>query len=1117
MGFSVSLKLINYLNSINQLFKLKDNIIVKIPKFRAADFFMIRTPMKSLDFYNDIDAHIKDSDLEKYKLYMFELYNHRQIKEIIESISPSLGNSLSNLQNQKDIKKVNQTLNSFLKYLIRMSTRCTPFGLLSAVGFGKISDKVQDNIANSDFIEDMKIAMKLSESKHIDKKNQVYLCPSRYKTERYSEIRKFIRPDMSWIMNIVSKLENDLDLVSKLKVKVNGALMRRGNRIELPYVTKYCVQDSKSSNKLDCLSIRMTRVVNMILATAKFHIYFEKLGEIIKEQYQNVELKRIHKLIHHLVKSEILITELRPPLMDCSPLEYIISKLKGLNSRESDKQISSLLEIQSLITKYENCKIGDGIDILRELTTKSNSLHNVSSPLQIDSYNTRNNILFPENLKDELSQLTQFLWKLNTTSQFHWLDNYRNKFIDKYGTTREISLLELLDRDLGIGAPDRYPYESNNKSVETISNSLDSRLRDFIIRQTLKCIRTGTHEIIIDDGIIDSFSKDKQTKELDNKDILFPESIELIFSVIANSIDDVEKDKYELILGNSIGSNKAGSFFGRFYGMIPNNIHKELQDICSKNHSTDVIDAEITYMPPFGRTANVSISTNYSKYEIAISTNSSKTCENTIELSDILIGISNNKFYAKSKRLNKLLNISANNMLNFSYSPNAYRFLREICIDQKLIFSPDIGNVIDVLPYVPTLKYKKTILLPAQFKINFDVLNLNEKCCFEEFKLSFIQWSEYYELKFIHITNGDNYLLINIQNSYHLQILFSEMKKLQFQYLILSDANYLSSQLWFRENNECYLSEIVIPMINTETNVNANLAKITNNHYTKISDQDRLKYPGSEWIYIKIYGNEYRQDEFIAYYLRPLVTKIFKDGLVSKFHFIRYFDRDFHFRVRFKVVNITKIAEFMSILNEWFSELKINGIMSKVSIDTYEREIERYGGIKFIDIAEDIFFQDSMTVIEDIFSILNIDTSHDRVCIAVNNILCYLNSFVDNIDDQINFFGNPFKYNKYSNEFRERTVELMSKVENNFQYPSINTSINTSIRLFRERYRETQLYKNTELTNNIDNILDSFIHMHCNRMFGINHDEEFKVRALTLKLLKKIKGITKNTNKKDLY
>ena len=41
------------------------------------------------------------------------------------------------------------------------------------------------------------------------------------------------------------------------------------------------------------------------------------------------------------------------------------------------------------------------------------------------------------------------------------------------------------------------------------------------------------------------------------------------------------------------------------------------------------------------------------------------------------------------------------------------------------------------------------------------------------------------------------------------------------------------------------------------------------------------------------------------------------------------------------------------------SELKTTGKISKVQYDTYEREIERYGGFKSMNFAETFFFYDS--------------------------------------------------------------------------------------------------------------------------------------------------------------
>lgn len=47
----------------------------------------------------------------------------------------------------------------------------------------------------------------------------------------------------------------------------------------------------------------------------------------------------------------------------------------------------------------------------------------------------------------------------------HWTQ-YRNDFIEKYGIDCQVPILELLDEDLGLGAPPDYKYPESRYSLE---------------------------------------------------------------------------------------------------------------------------------------------------------------------------------------------------------------------------------------------------------------------------------------------------------------------------------------------------------------------------------------------------------------------------------------------------------------------------------------------------------------------------------------------------------------------------------------------------------------------------------------------------------------------------
>jgi thiopeptide-type bacteriocin biosynthesis protein len=74
--------------------------------------------------------------------------------------------------------------------------------------------------------------------------------------------------------------------------------------------------------------------------------------------------------------------------------------------------------------------------------------------------------------------------------------------------------------------------------------------------------------------------------------------------------------------------------------------------------------------------------------------------------------------------------------------------------------------------------------------------------------------------------------------------------------------------------------------------------------------------------------------------------------------FIRYRDPEPHLRLRFRGRQSAP-SETLGILHDWFAGLLAKGITARLTLDTYDPEIERYGGGDAAAAAERLFQADS--------------------------------------------------------------------------------------------------------------------------------------------------------------
>ena len=65
---------------------------------------------------------------------------------------------------------------------------------------------------------------------------------------------------------------------------------------------------------------------------------------------------------------------------------------------------------------------------------------------------------------------------------------------------------------------------------------------------------------------------------------------------------------------------------------------------------------------------------------------------------------------------------------------------------------------------------------------------------------------------------------------------------------------------------------------------------------------------GDEWLYYKIYTGAKTADNILIDVIKPIAQTLFDEQVIDKWFFIRYSDPDFHIRVRFHCVDISKIG-----------------------------------------------------------------------------------------------------------------------------------------------------------------------------------------------------------------
>ena len=122
--------------------------------------------------------------------------------------------------------------------------------------------------------------------------------------------------------------------------------------------------------------------------------------------------------------------------------------------------------------------------------------------------------------------------------------------------------------------------------------------------------------------------------------------------------------------------------------------------------------------------------------------------------------------------------------------------------------------------------------------------------------------------------------------------------------------------------------------------------------------------PGSEWVYAKLYAGASTADRLLSELIGPVSQALLSKGCIDRWFFIRYADPDEHLRWRLHVADRTRASTVQRHVERAIATAPSGRLVRRLVFDTYEREVERYGGDAGVDAAERYFWIDSEAIVQ---------------------------------------------------------------------------------------------------------------------------------------------------------
>jgi len=659
-----------------------------------------------------------------------------------------------------------------------------------------------------------------------------------------------------------------------------------------------------------------------------------------------------------LVDAGILLSELEPSVVGNDYWDTLLEVASRLGDDLGEQEgafIRTLWDIRDLLgeIQYPEADLVRLSQVIVEKITSLQISFEENKVFQVDAFEAPGQCLLDKQIQADLTTAFSIFNRLNPYIPNPRLHSFNSRFRDRFGD-RPMPLLQVIDAESGIGydnfevdipAPliEGVPSPSAPRRQQDAGSLLsEGKVLSFLRALLEKAIASGLYSVEISD-------KDLQSLPFELSDL--PPTMSVMFRLISS-------ERQNLFVEGFSGSSGA-NLLGRFcYGN--EDIHQLVTGIASHEslRHPDAIIAEIDHLPD-DRTGNILRRPSFREYRIPILSGSSGTSAGRISLKELWVRIVDGQvclFWEKTQqevipRLSTAHNYTRGTL-------DLYQFL---CDLQSRRCRTSLGfswkALSDTNKFLPRVYYKNIVLSPAQWTLERADYESLLRETDESMPGAWTAFREKWKMpSVIVLVEGDHELLVDMGSPITVLSFISQLKK-KGGILIKEFLNYTHPGIRNKEG-ERYANQFVASILFQDKKP----ALISPLGIRK-KEVQRTFIPGTEWLYYKFYCGIQFADNILLTVVKPFLAAQKRRGAVDAFFFTRYNDPDYHLRLRFHVSSIHLLYEIMADMRQRVRKFEKAGIIWKVQIDTYDREIERYGS-NTIHMVEQLFYYDSQAVLK---------------------------------------------------------------------------------------------------------------------------------------------------------
>lgn len=902
----------------------------------SADFFVLRTPLLPFETFTTwgaagaaavADAAAPSSGgLAALRAELGQKLAAPEARAALALASPETVASWRFWTQDPHSERGHKVERALVRYLARMVGRATPFGLLAGCSLGEVG-----------------------------RETQLQLAPRQ-------QYRRFTRLQGEYQGALVAHLEALPALRQRLHYHPNSSLCQLGRSLRYTEV----LSDSPNEPAFPLIELEPSAALQLTLARAGRGAPGEVLAAALANDHAAVPLTEWRLFVAELITNQVLVSELSTPISGDTDIRALVAHVERILARpgsggqpaaahESAALLLQLRAVADRLQQLDTQTIGSVPPDFAPLPPSGAEPLPLPSArgLHIDLYKPVARAVLGAADLTRILKGVRALHRLMGRQSDSSIRDFRLALVARY-EGQPVRLVEALDDDFGVGF-ERASGPGQDPSPLLAGVDFTPAAEDASIRWTARqqlimqklgaALQAGQDELVFCDADLAGL----------------PEPLPLPQAFAAQALllaPCGNPSAAARVVIDAVYGPSGANLLGRFCPGSPALESRVRQHLAAEAaHQPECIYAEVIHLPA-GRLANLVQRPVLREFEIPFLGHSGAPPERQIPLDDLWVMIKNDQVILRSARLGRQVIPRLTSAHNYRAPKNLaiYRFLGALATQGV---TAELGwrwHPLEDLDYLPRVRYQDVILARARWCLRQDTLLPLRRGSPAAALAQVAQLRQRLKWpRLVTVARGDNRLPIDLDNPLSVEGLVHHLRSLAVAHV----EEYLPTpeQLCCEGPEGRYVHEVIVPLLRTcppprPVPPPAPPLPVTTSALRRFP-------PGSPWLYVKLYGSAMNTEQALGELFTSTIAPLVARGTLERWFFIRYADPRQHLRLRFQGHAQQLLTEVYPAILRVLQPLLDDGRVSRVQLDTYEREIERYGGLDACVHAERIFHADS--------------------------------------------------------------------------------------------------------------------------------------------------------------